>query len=166
MYNINIWIYTPSGDGKVEFIKPADDFFKDRKDVRILVWEKAGVEHCALIKNIENLLDRPNKNNIKYYYCDRCKYWFNSQIKYDNHICSHSFKPAIVCPKKHISVINEHKRQNIKNFITADIECCIAEIASNDYKYVIAEHIPISIGYIWHGNFKYYFGLDCIKRLS
>ena len=64
MYNINIWIYTPRGDGKVELLKPVDDFDKDREDVRILVWEKAGVEPCALIKNIETLLDRPNKNNI------------------------------------------------------------------------------------------------------
>ena len=55
-----------------------DDFNKDRKDVRTLVWENAGVQHCALIKNIETLLDRPNKNNHKYYYCDRCTYWFDS----------------------------------------------------------------------------------------
>ena len=33
------------------------------------------------------------------------------------------------CPKKkHITFINEHKRQNIKNIITADIECCIVEV--------------------------------------
>ena len=87
------------------------------------VLEKAGVD-CALIKNIETLLDRPNKNKMKYYYCDRCTDWFNSQIKYDNHICSHSFKPEIVCPKKkHITFINEHKCQNITKIITADIEC-------------------------------------------
>ena len=66
-------------------------------------------------------------------------------------------------PRKNITFINEHKRQNIKNIITADIECCIVEVASNDYKYVIAEHIPISISYIWQSNFKYYFDLDCIK---
>ena len=68
--------------------------------------------------------------------------------------------------KNNITFINEHKRQNIKNFITADIECCIVEVASNDYKYVIAEHKPISIGSICQGNFKYYFGLDCIKRFA
>ena len=67
LYNINISIYTPCGDGKVELLKPVDDFDKDRKNVRILVWEKAEVEHCALIKNIETLLDRPNKNSINYY---------------------------------------------------------------------------------------------------
>ena len=70
LYSINIWIYTPCGDGKVELLKPVDDFDKDRKDLRILVWDKAAVEHCALIKNIEILLDRPIENNIKYYYCD------------------------------------------------------------------------------------------------
>ena len=80
MYNIIVWINTPCGDGKVELLKPADDFDKDRKDVRILVWDKAGVEHCALIKNTETLLDRPKKN-IKYFFCDRCTYWFNNQIK-------------------------------------------------------------------------------------
>ena len=125
------------------------------------------MEHCALIKNIETLLNRPNKNDINYYYYVRCKYWFNSQIKYDNHICNHTFKPEIVCPKrKHITFINEHKGQNIKNIVTADIECCIFEVTSNDYKYVIAEHILISVGYIWQGNIKYYLGLDCIKRFA
>ena len=36
-----------------------------------------------------------------------------------------------------------------KNFITADIECCIDEVSTNDLKYLIAEHIPISVGYTW-----------------
>ena len=50
--------------------------------------------------------------------------------------------------------LNEHKRQNIKHIITADIECCIADVATIDCKYLIAEHITISIGYIWQGKFK------------
>ena len=151
-----------------------DDFNKDRNDVRILVWGDGTTEHCALIKNIETLLDRPNKNNIKYYYCDRCTYWFDSKIKYEKHECNNSFKPEIVCPKKkHITFINEHKRQNMKNTITADIECCIVDprsgftdVSTNDLKYVIAEHIPIAVGYTWQGNFRHYFGLDCIKRFA
>ena len=35
LYNINIWVCTPGGGGKVELFKPVDDFDKDRKDVRI-----------------------------------------------------------------------------------------------------------------------------------
>ena len=141
-----------------------DDFNKDRKDVRILVAGNGQTEHCALIKNIDTLLDRPNKKNHIFYYCDRCSYWFNSQTKYDNHIFSLSFKPEIVCPKKRkITFINEHKRQNIKHIIAADIECCIVEVANNDCKYVVAQHIRISLRYIWQDNFKHYFGLDCIK---
>ena len=117
LYNIKIWVYTPCGNGKIELFKQVDDFNKDRKDVRILVWRNCQIEHCALIKNIETLLERPNKNNIKYYYCDRCTYWFNSQLKYDKHECNNTFKPEIVCPKKkHITFINEHKRQNIKKY--------------------------------------------------
>ena len=113
------------------------------------------------------MLDRPNKNNIKYYYCDICTYWFDSQIKHDKHECSHCFKPEVVCPKKKkITFINEHKRQNIKKIISADTECCIVDVATNGCKYVIAEHIPISVGYMWQCNFKYYFGLDCIKRFA
>ena len=65
MYNNNIWVYTPCGGGKVQLFKPVDDFDKDRKDVRILVWGDGTTERCALIKNIETLLERPNKNNIK-----------------------------------------------------------------------------------------------------
>ena len=37
LYNINIWVYTPCGNGKIELFKQVDDFNKDRKDVRILV---------------------------------------------------------------------------------------------------------------------------------
>ena len=95
--------------------KPVDDFDKDRNDVILLIWENAGVEHCALIKNKETLLGRLIKVNQKFFYCDTCRYWFNSQIQCDKHKCSHSFKPEIVCPKKKkITFINEHKRQNIK----------------------------------------------------
>ena len=31
LYNIDIWVYTPRGEGKVELFKPVDDFDKDRK---------------------------------------------------------------------------------------------------------------------------------------
>ena len=61
LYNINIWIYTPCGDGKVELLKSVDDFKKDRKDIRILVWGNEKTEHCALIKTKETLVDRPKK---------------------------------------------------------------------------------------------------------
>ena len=152
-----------------------DCFNEDREDVRVLVWSNGKMEQCALIKNIETLLDRPNKNNIKNYYCDRCTFWYNSQIKYNKHKCNNSFKPEIfILRKKHITYINEHKRQNIKNIITADIERCIVEVSTNGYgeawsethKYVIVEHIPIAVGYTWQGNFKHYFGLGCIKRFA
>ena len=66
LYTINIWVYTPCCGGKIELFKQVDDFKKDRKDVRILVWSNGQIEHCALIKNIETLIVCPNKNNIKY----------------------------------------------------------------------------------------------------
>ena len=114
LYNINIWLYTPCGGGKVELFKPVDEFDKDIKDVRILVWGNGLTELCALIKNTKTLLDRPNNNNIKYSYCDRCTYWFGSQIKYNKHECNNSFKPEVVCAKmKKITFIIENKRQNI-----------------------------------------------------
>ena len=31
LFNINIWVYTPRGGGKVELFKPVDDFDKDKK---------------------------------------------------------------------------------------------------------------------------------------
>ena len=166
MYNNNVWVYTPCGEGKVELFKPVDDFDKNRKDVRILVWGNWLTEHCALIKNIETLIERPNRSQHRFYYCNRCTFWFNSQIKYDKHECSLSFKPEIVCPqKKQITFINEHKRQNIKK-TTADIECCVVDVTTNKSKYVIAEHITISAVYNWQSNFKYYLGVDCIKRFA
>ena len=45
------------------------------------------------------------------------QFWLMVQFTtyYDEQICSYSFKPEIVCPmKKHITFINEHKRQKIK----------------------------------------------------
>ena len=38
LYNINIWVYTSCGGAKLELFKPVDDFDKDKKNVRILVW--------------------------------------------------------------------------------------------------------------------------------
>ena len=153
--NINIWLYTAYVEGKVELFKLVDDFDKDRKDVRILVCDgsptirepasqmlhhdeqralsatKGRTEHCALIQTIETLIERPNKKNHKHYYCNRCTYWFDSQIKCNNLTCSYSFKPQIVCPKKkHFTFINEHKRQEIKNII-ADIECYVITITEH-----------------------------------
>ena len=112
MYNNNIWVYTSCGEGKVELFKPVDDFNKDRKDVRILVWGNGLTEHCALIKTIETLIERPNKRQHKFYYCNRPTFRFNSRIQYENHVCGHSVKPEVVCPKKKlINFINKHKRQ-------------------------------------------------------
>ena len=99
-HNINIWLYTPCGGGKVELFKPVDDFDKDRKDVRILVWGDGTTEHCALIKNIETLLDRPNRMNHKFCYCLRCTYWFDSQIKYNKHECNNSLKPRLFVQRR------------------------------------------------------------------
>ena len=65
LYNIKIWVYTPRGEGKVELFKPVDGFDKVRKNVRKIIWGNHGdtwsKTHCALIKNIETLLYRPNK---------------------------------------------------------------------------------------------------------
>ena len=66
-YSNKIWIYTPCNDGKLELLNSVDDVNKDRRDVRILVWWNGQTEHCALIKNIEALLDRPNKLKHKFY---------------------------------------------------------------------------------------------------
>ena len=113
------------------------------------------------------MIVRPNKSQHKFSYCNRCRYLLSSKIKYEKHECSNSFKPEIVCPKKkHITFIDEHKRQNTKNIVTADIECCVVDVSSNDCKYIIAEHISITVGYILQNNFKYCFGLDCIKRFA
>ena len=43
LYNIKIWVYTPCGGGKIESFKQVDDFEKDRKDVRILVWSNGQI---------------------------------------------------------------------------------------------------------------------------
>ena len=41
LYNNNIWVYTPCVECRVVF-KPVNDFYKDRKYVRILVWGNHG----------------------------------------------------------------------------------------------------------------------------
>ena len=67
LYNINILIYTPCGEGKLELFEQMDDYNKYRKDVRILVWGKGLTGHCALIKTIETLIERPNKSQHNFY---------------------------------------------------------------------------------------------------
>ena len=102
LYNINIWVYTPCGGGKLEMFKPMVDFDKDRKDVRILVWGNGTTEHCALLKNIETLLDRSNRKNHKFYHCDRCTYWFDSQIDTTNMNVKTLSNPRLIVLRRRI----------------------------------------------------------------
>ena len=77
-YNINIWLYGPTEDSniaKVERLEKCYNFLKGRQNVRILVWN----EYCALTKNVEVLLERPNTKHAKFWFCDNCTYWFSSQ---------------------------------------------------------------------------------------
>ena len=79
-YNINIWFYRPTQDkniAKVECVEKCSNFVKGRHNVRILAWK----EHCALIKKVEVLLERPNTKHAKFCFCDNCTYWFSSQYK-------------------------------------------------------------------------------------
>ena len=121
--NINIWFYRPAPDSniaKVERLEKCSNFVKDRQNVRILVWE----EHCALIKNVKVLLERPNTRHAKFWFCDNCTYWFSSLHKYETHECCVQIKPKIVCPKlKQIKFKNQYKQQEVNNVIFRDIEC-------------------------------------------
>ena len=181
--NINIWFYRPtvvlqhrpaqdSNIAKVERLEKCSNFAKGRENVRILVWE----EHCALIKNVEVLPERPNTKHAKFWFCDNCTYWFSSQHKNETHGCCVQIKPKIFCPKlKQIKFKNQHKQQEVNNVIYSDIECNMKgtdeKIGSNIYK--ISEHVPIAIGYSWHSkdevlskdevNNRSDFGPDCIK---
>ena len=93
-YNINIWFYRPTQDGaKVERLQKCSNFVKDRQNVRILVWN----EHCALIKNVEVLLERPNIKHAKFWFCDNCTYWFSSQHRFETHECCVQIKPTEDC---------------------------------------------------------------------
>ena len=151
-YNINIWFYRLTQDSyiaKVERLEKCSNFVKDRQIVRILVWN----EHCALIKKVEVLLERPNTKHAKFWSCDNCTYWFSSQNKYETHECCVQIKPKTVCPKlKQIKCKNQHKQQEVNNVKFSDIECYMKgtdeKIGSNTYK--ISEQAPIAIGYSWH----------------
>ena len=151
-YNTNIWFYRPAHDSniaKVDSLEKCSNSVKDRQNVRILVWE----EHCALIKNVEVLLERPNTKHAKLWFCDNCTYWFSSQHKYEIHEFYVQIKPKIVCPKlKQIKFKNQHRQQEVNNVIFNDIECYMKgtdeKIGRNTYK--ISEHVPIAIGYSWH----------------
>ena len=179
-YNINIWFYRPAQDSniaKVGRLEKCSNFVKDRQNVRIPVWN----EHCALIKNVEVLLERPNTKHAKFCFCDYCTYWFSSQYKYETHECCVQIKPKIVCPKlKQIKFKNQHKQQEVNNVIFSDNENYMKgtdeKIGSNTYK--ISEHAPVAIGYSWHSRHQWqsitegqsgnllrrsYFGPDCIK---
>ena len=68
-YNISIWFYRPSAifhhqpnDAKVERLEKNSNFVKGCGNLRILVWD----EHCALIKNMEVLLERPNTKHAEF----------------------------------------------------------------------------------------------------
>ena len=67
--------------------------------------------------------------------------------------------------KKQIKFKNHYKQQEVKNVIYSDIECYIdsinEKIGNNTYK--ISDHVPLAIGFSWNGDYKTYFGPDCIK---
>ena len=175
-----------SNIAKVQCLGKCSIFVKDRQNVRILVWE----EHCALIKNVEVILESPNTKHAKSWFFDNCIYWFSSQHKCETHECCVQIKPKIVCPKLNQTKFkNQYKQQEVNNVIFSDIEFYMKgtdeKIGSNTYK--ISEHVPIAIGYSWHskdevlskdevynrsGNLlrrstkwlcQSYFGPDCIK---
>ena len=138
-----------SNIAKVERLEKCSHLVKDRQIFRILVWE----EHCALIKNAEVLLERPNTKHAKFWFCYNCTYWFSSQHKYETLECCVQIKPKIVCTNlKQIKFKNQHKQQEVNNDIFSDIECYMKgtdeKIGSNTYK--ISEHVPIVIGYSWY----------------
>ena len=110
MYNNNIWVYTPCGEGKVELFKLVDEKmktggYKDRKDVRILVWGNGLTEHCALIKTIETLIERPNKRQHKFYYCNRPTFRFNSRIQYENHVLATLSNQRLFVLRKNLLIL-------------------------------------------------------------
>ena len=97
-YKFNISIYKTCGNIKVEISVIYQIFSKDRKNVRLLVWNG----HCALNKNLDELLERPSTTKCKLWHCDNCEYWYDSEVKYIEHKCYVQIKPKIVCPtKKH-----------------------------------------------------------------
>ena len=72
----------------------------------------------------------------------------------------------IVCPKlKQIKFKNPYKQQEVKNVIYSDIDCYMDSINKKigDNTYKISDHVPIAIGFSWNGEYKSYFGSDCIK---
>ena len=149
--------FRPTQDGniaKVERLEKCSNFVKDRQNVRILVLN----EHCALIKNVEVLLERPNTKQAKFWFCDNCTHWFSSRYKNETHECCVQIKPKTVCPKlKQIKFKNQHKQQEVNNVIFSDIECYMKgtdeKIGSKTYK--ISEHAPIAIGYSWHSRHQW-----------
>ena len=151
-YNINIWFYRPAQDSKiakVERLEKCSNLVKDRQNIRILVW----VEHCALSKNVEVSLERPNTKHAKFWFCDNCTYWYSSQHKYETHECCVQIKPKIVCPKlKQINFKNQHRQKEVNNVIFSDIECYMKGTDEKNGSIHIGylTHVLIAIGYSWH----------------
>ena len=190
-YNINIWFYrssteydvrasglgSPTWSGphntKVEILERFSNFVKCRKNVRLLAWDKHGgtwsKTNCALIENIDVLLERPNNKRVKYWFCNSSTYWFTTQQKFETHECCTKTKPKIVYPKlKQINFKNHYKQQEVKNIIYSKIECYMDSINKEiaDHSYKISDHIPIAVGFSINGNYKSYFSPDFIKIMS
>ena len=75
-------------------------------------------------------------------------------------------KTTIICPKlKQVKFKNYYKQQEMKNVIYSDFECYMdsinKKIGNNTNK--ISDHVLIAVGFSNNGNYKSYFGPDCIK---
>ena len=106
--------------------------------------------HCTLVKNIEVLLERPNSENTKYWFCDNCSLSFATPQKYATFECCTQTKPPIVCTKlKQIKFKNYYKQNEVKNVIHSGIECYVdsinKKIGNNTYKISDKYLLPLAV---------------------
>ena len=64
-------------NAKVERLEKCSKFVKGRGNVRIVVFH----EPCALIKNIEVLLERAKIKHAMFWFCNNCTYWLTLNIQ-------------------------------------------------------------------------------------
>ena len=154
---INLFFYEPVGNGLVKEIRRPYEYNPNFKNVLILCWNG----HCALIKKIESLIERPNNKHEAYPYCVNCRFWMNK-----NHQCK--FETKIKASKqKHLVFKNHHMKESVDNIIYGDIESMMIdeyEKQIGDNTLLVYTHQPIAIGFSYNGTTELFFGPDCIER--
>lgn len=141
--------------------------------VNLLYFEKKGVGHYCLIKDLSKLVrSQISSHKCKLFLCESCLQYFSKKLKYERHVCS---KVLTTLPDEGsvLEFQNYYKKQKINFVIYADFETLLFDCSQPSSKFIhkYKIHKPSSFGFYLACSHdsrlcKYvsYRGPDCVEK--